>query len=694
MDCLNGRRRATGGKVLANGEDFYRLFDNFRQSLGYVPQKDIVHTQLTVYRALYYTAQLRLPIDTDPAELKARIETVLREMELQPHRDTLVGNLSGGQIKRVSLGAELIAEPCLLYIDEATSGLDAGTEARMMRLFRRLADEGRSIICITHNVDNVDQCHLALILARGKLIYYGPPGEAPRYFGVTRITEIYDRIGQKDLAEWEKEFQASSLYQEYIAGRIAETHPETPPIRPAPALPSAPGVINPGAGDATVAASGAAAALVHSAPSSSPPLADRFRDLTGRALRWRNWLTPVKDSWHQFRVLTARYIELIAGDSRGLRLLLLQAPIVAVFLLIGFLQDFRGEVPITRLMHPEERRLLGILAKLDDLVNSPGGELTDDQRDALKKVTLEIPRRGTTQTITGLELVAILQGIQALAPDARKRLELDKVRFTYKEGDKVVSLTLNDISEGLRQVHDSGVLDKLKDIEGPLVPVKNVVNPRYTYMLLFILVMIVLWFGCNNAAKEIVKEEAIYGRERAVNLGILPYLASKFLVQSVITIIHALTLMAILYGALYLLHLYDPAHHTMPWDAYMLSYEQQIGVLALLSMTGVALGLLLSACVATPDRANALLPYVLIPQMILGGGFLSVNKGVLHYLATTLSPVYWAYRAMHLKAGTFPEWFPAHATYEDDIWLPCEALGIQMVLLLLLAAWFLKRKEA
>src|SRR4029077_5436489 len=148
MDALNGRRRATGGKVLANGEDFYQHFDNFRQSLGYVPQKDIVHTQLTVYRALYYTAKLRLPTDTGPSELSARIEAVVREMELGPHRDTLVANLSGGQIKRVSLGAELLARPSLLYIDEATSGLDAGIEARMMRLFRRLADEGKSVICI------------------------------------------------------------------------------------------------------------------------------------------------------------------------------------------------------------------------------------------------------------------------------------------------------------------------------------------------------------------------------------------------------------------------------------------------------------------------------------------------------------------------------------------------------------------
>src|SRR5262249_13595836 len=157
MDCLNGRRRATGGRVLANGEDFYRHFDSFRQSLGYVPQRDIVHTQLSVYKALFYTARLRLPTDTDPAELHARLEKVLAEMELGPHRETLVAHLSGGQVKRVSLGAELLADPCLLYIDEATSGLDAGTEARMMRLFRSLAEQGRSIVCITHNVENVDQ---------------------------------------------------------------------------------------------------------------------------------------------------------------------------------------------------------------------------------------------------------------------------------------------------------------------------------------------------------------------------------------------------------------------------------------------------------------------------------------------------------------------------------------------------------
>src|SRR5262249_39509147 len=117
MDCLNGRRPATRGVVLANGEDFYRHFDSFRQLLGYVPQRDIVHAQLPVYQALYYTALLRLPPDTRSDELRERLDEVLALMELEPHRDTLVGQLSGGQVKRVSLGAELLGGPCLLYID-------------------------------------------------------------------------------------------------------------------------------------------------------------------------------------------------------------------------------------------------------------------------------------------------------------------------------------------------------------------------------------------------------------------------------------------------------------------------------------------------------------------------------------------------------------------------------------------------
>jgi ABC-type transport system involved in multi-copper enzyme maturation permease subunit len=209
--------------------------------------------------------------------------------------------------------------------------------------------------------------------------------------------------------------------------------------------------------------------------------------------------------------------------------------------------------------------------------------------------------------------------------------------------------------------------------------------------------IIILWAGCNNAAKEIVKEEAIYGRERAVNLGIFPYLASKFLVMSLFTILQTLMLMVIVYGTLYLIYLVKPSfleHAEMPASEYMLAYAPQFFVLSLLSMAGVALGLLLSACVASPDRANALLPYVLIPQIILGGGIMPIRYGVLQGLAWLMSPEYWAFRAIRLGETTLPTMMSDNRMlYDDTLWLPCVVLLVETMTMLGLTAWFLRRKD-
>ncbi len=605
MDALNGRRRATGGRVFANGEDFYRHFDSFRQSLGYVPQRDIIHTQLSVSRALAYTARLRLPGDTAHSELRTRVEDVLHEMELVPHRDTLVGSLSGGQVKRVSLGAELLARPCLLYIDEATSGLDAGTEARMMRLFRSLADEGKSIVCITHNVDNVDRCHLTIILVRGKLIFFGPPAEAPLYFGVDKISDIYDRLSAKEPAAWEKEFSACSLYREYVEKRQA-------------ASPAESGALTIPAVETPLASSGLFANVLNqvtqaASASGQDVVAERLRQLTARYLKARELLRPVSDAWRQFRVLTQRYGELILGDRRSLSLLFLQAPLVALILLLGFAnKPYADDVLAPR-------------------------KLGEGERATLKAIADEADEHGAV-------------------------------------GEKA-----------------SADIERILKINGPVVPYKFIVDPRYTYMLLNILAITVMWFGCNNAAKEIVKEEAVYGRERAVNLGILPYLASKFLILSAISAFQVLLLMGIVYGGLWVLHALFG--HALPHPAYQLDYLAQFGVLTLLSTVGVAAGLLMSACVSSPDRANALLPYVLIPQIILGGGIIPIRSEPLRSLAQILSPVYWGYRGIQRGATTLPEDLSMHMDYNDSVWIVCAALAIQAVLLLGLTAWFLRRKD-
>jgi ABC-type multidrug transport system ATPase subunit len=679
MDCLNGRRRATGGSVRANGEDFYRHFDSFRQSLGYVPQRDIVHTQLTVLRALYYTARLRLPKDTEAAEMHARLEKVLAEMELGPHRDTLVGNLSGGQVKRVSLGAELLAEPCLLYIDEATSGLDAGTEARMMRLFRRLADEGRSLICITHTVEHVDQCHLVLVLCRGRLVYYGPPAEAPRWFGVARLGEVYDRLAEREPHQWAAQFAGSELYQEFVANRLAAGAVEVSPTE-APTLVRRPVVAT------------AQTPVNEKVPSTSPPLAERIRALTARYLRARVVWAPLADAWHQLRVLTARYVELIRGDPRSLRLLLWQAPLVAFFLLVGFVnKDYDAQIPIPRPLEPGERRVLEALAGVDQLLAEEAPDA--DLRQALQKVHFRVEVAGKQVDLDGTRVVRLLRVLQRQSLEPLPHAALAETRVHFDAGGKDVTLNCADLATVFSALRQSRLPDKLLAFDGPVVPDRTGTNPRYTYILLFIVVMVVLWFGCNNAAKEIVKEEAVYGRERAVNLGITPYLASKFLVQSAVTFGHALVLMVLVFGTLQVLAWLVPGYSAPPREL-RLGYPAQLGVLAVLAMCGVALGLFISACVSSPDRANALLPYVLIPQIILGGGILSVDAGPLRWLAMALSPVYWAYRAVRRGGQDLPAGFPGHVAYPDGALWPCAVLLLQTAVLLVFTAWFLRRKDA
>ena len=183
QDAINGYRPATHGQVLVNGTDLYKNYDMFRNDIGYVPQRDIVHMELTPYKSLEYCAKLRMPADTTVAEREAAINQTLEDLGLYERKDIPNSRLSGGQLKRVSIGVELLTRPKLFFLDEPTSGLDPGTEYEMMKLMRRLADQGRTIMLITHATKNVMLCDKVIILARGgNLAYFGAPENALDFF--------------------------------------------------------------------------------------------------------------------------------------------------------------------------------------------------------------------------------------------------------------------------------------------------------------------------------------------------------------------------------------------------------------------------------------------------------------------------------------------------------------------------------
>jgi ABC-type multidrug transport system ATPase subunit len=287
MDALNGLRPAQQGLVFYNGQDYYRHLAAFSTQLGYVPQDDIIHRDLSVERALHYAAKLRLPDDFSNEQIKQRIDEVLADVDMKKQRNLLVSRLSGGQRKRVSIALELLANPSVFFLDEPTSGLDPGLDRKMMSLMRKLADGGRTIVLVTHATNNINACDYVCFLSRGgNLAYFGPPNEAKTYFGKTDFAEIYTALEPTDEnpnipSDAAVRFKQSPDYARYVSGPL----------------------------EAGLA--GRASAQMPTAIAKPPQRGN---------------------PWRQFSILAVRYLELLKNDGGNLAILLLQAPIIGLVL--------------------------------------------------------------------------------------------------------------------------------------------------------------------------------------------------------------------------------------------------------------------------------------------------------------------------------------------------------------------------
>lgn len=212
LGALTGLRPAQSGAVLVDDQDFYENYADWRYRVGFVPQQDLVPPQLTVLQALTYAARLRFPPDTTEAERIERIDRVLADLKLSDRRDLRIDRLSGGQRKRVSVALELLTRPPVLYLDEPTSGLDPGLDQQLMILLRELADDGRTVVVVTHAMDNLGMCDRILVLAAGgHVAFYGPPSGALAYFKATDWPGVFVALETKPGYVWADEFLQSGL---------------------------------------------------------------------------------------------------------------------------------------------------------------------------------------------------------------------------------------------------------------------------------------------------------------------------------------------------------------------------------------------------------------------------------------------------------------------------------------------------
>ncbi len=203
LNAVNGYEKAKA-KVTLNGGDVYGEYKKMMYQVGFVPQQELMRGKDTVYHTLMDSAVMRLPAMVSRADRKERVEEVMKIFGLGPVRGNLVDKLSGGQKKRLSIAMEFISNPSLFILDEPDSGLDGVMARELMEQLRKIADQGKIVIVITHTPDRViDLFDDVIVLAKdthrtGRLAFFGSIKDARQFFGKEKMEQIVLSINRQE----------------------------------------------------------------------------------------------------------------------------------------------------------------------------------------------------------------------------------------------------------------------------------------------------------------------------------------------------------------------------------------------------------------------------------------------------------------------------------------------------------------
>lgn len=274
LKAITGDSPHTHGQILIHGLDLIENYEYIKTYIGYVPQDDIIHLELTVQQCLYYSAKLRIENSNDEFVNK-QIEKVLTQLNILETRHQRVSSLSGGQRKRVSIAVELLNDPYILFLDEPTSPLDPQSVEEFLNILKQLAEQGTTVVLVTHKPEDLLFLDEVLFLGKGGYpLFFDKVSKHLSYFGVDKTVSVYPKLSDS------KSPQFQGYYRQFTSS-----------------LP-----------------------IVESPTANAEALSSKKSFGFFRQLYW----------------LTKRYLNVKTNDVANTAILLLQAPVIAILIILIF----------------------------------------------------------------------------------------------------------------------------------------------------------------------------------------------------------------------------------------------------------------------------------------------------------------------------------------------------------------------
>lgn len=193
MKMLTGLLSPTSGSAEVAGFDVYKQAEKIKKNIGYMSQKFSLYEDLTIVENIRFYAGI---YGLSNKEIKAKTNELIRKLELESVKDTLIGSLPLGWKQKLAFSVAIIHNPKIVFLDEPTGGVDPIIRRQFWDLIYEASHQGITVFVTTHYMDEAEYCDRISMMVEGKIAALDTPDKLKAEFNTKSMHEVFVKLAR------------------------------------------------------------------------------------------------------------------------------------------------------------------------------------------------------------------------------------------------------------------------------------------------------------------------------------------------------------------------------------------------------------------------------------------------------------------------------------------------------------------